>query len=123
MPLPRVQGRLDLPVARNPWPYMTPGGPATMPDLKPPPSNFSDQGVRRAELAVPRPASRPNAHPPAPPAFPGKLTGVAPADQVPVKEVGTRPNSAVRAFISNRSGGAILYQGSMPVKNPRYARY
>ena len=109
---PRVQNRPDLPVSRNPWVYMPPGSKLTV-DLKPPPPNFSERGLRRAELLVPRPQSAVK-NLSVPSEYPMKLIGVAPADAVTVKEVGTRPSSALRAFVSHRSDGAILYSSYTP---------
>ena len=52
----RKMNRQDLPVARNPWPYMVYHKDVPI-VLKPPPSNFSDQGVARAEKSIKRPSS------------------------------------------------------------------
>ena len=106
--------RLDLPVARNPLAYVAPG--TKIPNLPPPPPNFSDQRVKQAEYKLLRQAS--NVRSTAlPEQFPMRLKGVAPADRVPIREVGansTRPQSALRAFVSNRSNGVILYQAALP---------
>lgn len=110
-----VNVRQDLPVSRNPWAYCAPD--CKVPDLKPPPANFSDRGVRAAERSVMRPRSAVRSLV-VPEKFPMRLTGVAPADQVPIYECGTRPSSAVRAFVSNRSNGTILYQGSYVPSRP-----
>ena len=96
----------NLPVSRNPLAYCAPG--TQIPHTPEPPSNFSDCGVRRAELIIVRPLGAPSK---TQAAFPLTLQGVAPADQVPTREVGTAPSQKLRAFISTRSNGAILYQG------------
>lgn len=105
--LPRVHSHPALPVSRNPWAYMAPGSKLTT-ELTPPPSNFSDCRLRLAENGVLRPqTSVKSLRVPEP--YPMRLIGVAPQDAVPVVEVGTRPRSAVRAFVSSRSNGIIMY--------------
>ena len=106
-----------LPVARNPQAYAAPG--SKVPKLDPPPPNFSDQGVRRAAGIMVRPSNaEPHIRQPVA-EFPQVLRGVAPADQVPIREMGTRPDSKVRAFISTRSNGVILYQNRQNGYRPR----
>lgn len=106
------------PVARNPYNYLAWGGqmPATYTGQSPP-SNFSDQRVAKASQLVKRPLSAAKQsgycpEKPPPPEYPLKLNGVAPADRVPVLERGTTPECGVRAFVSTRSNGAILYQSA-----------
>ena len=96
----------NMPNSRNPTAYCAPG--TKVPELKPPPSNFSDQGVARAALMIIRPPSA-VVSTAQPEKYPLKLLGVAPADQVPVREIGTKPSSEVRAYVSARSG-VIMYQ-------------
>ena len=106
--LVRSMSRQDLPVSRNPFAYM--GSGSRLPyELKPPPPCAGEYGVRKAENVVLRPTSAVRSLRVQEP-FPQKLQHVAPADIVPVKEIGTRPGSAVRAYVSTRSNGAILYQ-------------
>lgn len=102
----------NLPNSRNPFQYCAPG--TKVPALVPPPSNFSDQGVARAALSIIRPPSAVISRA-EPQKYPLKLLGVAPADQVPVREIGTRPSTTrdnVRAYVSNRSG-VIMYQNQL----------
>lgn len=103
--------RMDLPVARNPLAYCKEG--TKIPSIPPVPPNFSESGVRRAELRVNRPQSAVRSLA-VPEKYPLRLEGVAPADKVPVREIGTRPGSALRAFVSTRSNGVILYQAALP---------
>jgi hypothetical protein len=102
----------NLPNSRNPSAYCAPG--TKIPSPVPPPSNFSDQGVGRAALIIIRPPSAVVSRN-EPPKYPLKLLGVAPADQVPVREIGTRPSTTrdnLRAYVSNRSG-VIMYQNQL----------
>ena len=94
-----------LPVSRNPKGYLQFGSTMDVPKGAAP----NLLGVKNAANPIVRPSRDVRSLPRAP-AFPLVLEGVAPADKVPVAEKGTRPSSAVRAFISTRSDGAILYQ-------------
>ena len=106
-----------LPVSRNPKGYLqTMPWETAKPVLTPPPANFSEQRVRRAAGLVKRPPSAVQQQYMQPTStFPMKLGGVAPADRVPVAERGTTPASGVRAFVSSRSQGSLLYQAPFTV--------
>jgi hypothetical protein len=100
-----------LPVSRNPRGYMQPSTWANKPTLTPPPPNFSDQRVGQASHLIKRPVSAVQAQYSRPASsYPLQLQGVAPADRVPIAERGTTPTSGVRAFVSTRSAGSLLYQ-------------
>ena len=106
-----------LPMSRNPHAYLSSKA-AKMTVPAPMSSHFGERGVREASKVVIRPSSAVSrmkvvdlAQNPDQDKYPLKLLGVAPADQVPCAEVKTTPRSAVRAFVSNRSKGTIIYQG------------
>jgi hypothetical protein len=103
--------KASMPMSRNPQAYLTSGASMVVPP--PPPSNFSESGVRRASTMLIRPPSAPPARNPlldGSEKFNLRLEGVAPADRCPVYECGTTPKCGVRAYVSDRSNGIILYQ-------------
>ena len=111
-----------LPVSRNPRGYMQPSTWESKPRLTPPPSNFSDQRVGQASHMIKRPVTAVAAqYTRRMPSYPLTLQGVAPADRVPIAERGTTPNSSVRAFVSSRSAGSLLYQAPYIAKSERAA--
>ena len=106
-----------LPVSRNPRGYMTASTWENKPTLTPPPPNFSDQRVARSSHLIKRPVSAVQSqYTRATPSYPMMLQGVAPADRVPIAERGTTPTSGVRAFVSSRSAGSLLYQAPHTTK-------